>query len=573
MRKRKSFREMAIRDQMRGIVAVTIIMLVILCAVTNISIRQLVNRNMDEHVDITALRLRNEIELTYEKIKNFCISIGEDEAVQALMRSDYSQMADNLEAAKECLTRHRILEPMIDDISLINDRIHYSSVYSRDEMDEIRRMVGGVPFTWLGIRRHSFTPLLENPEMMAYAGDITVGTENLGTIVISIDSSGFLTENESDMSSQYFLADTEGVLFSFNGSDAKAEEIRRIWMPDRNRKRVERGGYFIHSYYFEDMDCYLVSVLDTGGTGMGMSRIQLLSWSCVVLAVIFCVIFFLLISRGMVRPLHQFDGVIREIRSQHQRGLKDDLDLQGCAEITEIGKEFSGMLLDIEQLNRQIFQSATDLYEIKVQKQEAELAYLRSQIDPHFLYNTLEVVRKMALVKNAPEIAQMAVDMGNIFRYSTKGEDEVPLEKEISIIKSYIRIQQMRFEGKIEVFYFVSEEVLQQKVMKMLLQPIVENSIFHGLEPKGEMGSLYIGARKEGEQLVITVKDDGMGIPPEKLSELQAALVDENVDTSRHVGTLNTNARIRLLYGREYGITIESCAKDGTTVTIRLPLR
>ena len=88
--------------------------------------------------------------------------------------------------------------------------------------------------------------------------------------------------------------------------------------------------------------------------------------------------------------------------------------------------------------------------------------------------------RKMALEKDAPEIAQMTLDMGHIFRYSAKGEDEVTLEEEISIIKSYSRIQQMRFEGKISVYYFVSEDVLELKVMKMLLQPIVENSIFHG---------------------------------------------------------------------------------------------
>lgn len=572
MNKRKKFREMGIRDQMQSIVAVTIIMLVILCAVTNVSIKQLVYRNMDEHVDSMALRLSSEIELTFEKIKNFCISIGEDEAVQALMRSDYSEMSLNLEEAKECLIRHRILEPMIEDISLINDRIHYSSVYSKDEMDEIRQTVGGVPFTWLGIRQHGFTPLQGNPEMMVYAGDITVGNENLGTVVISIDITGFVAENEKEMNARYFLADRDGVLFSFNGSNEEAEQIWRIWAPYRQEERIEKDGYFIHSCYFEDMDCYLVSVLDTGGSALKMNWIQFFSWSTVILSVIFCVIFFLLILRGIVSPLHQFDNTIRQIRTQHQRGLKGELELKGCAEITQIGKEFSGMLMDIEQLNRQIFQSATDLYEIKVQKQEAELAYLRSQIDPHFLYNTLEVVRKMALVKNAPEIAQMAVDMGNIFRYSTKGEDEVPLENEISIIKSYIRIQQMRFEGKIEVFYFVSEEVLQQKVMKMLLQPIVENSIFHGLEPKGEQGSLYIGARKESGQLVITVKDDGMGIAPEKLSEIQKALQEENVDTSKHVGILNTNARIRLLYGKEYGLAIESCASDGTTVTIRLPL-
>ncbi|MFS6555238.1 histidine kinase, partial [Parabacteroides distasonis] len=113
-------------------------------------------------------------------------------------------------------------------------------------------------------------------------------------------------------------------------------------------------------------------------------------------------------------------------------------------EIREIGEEFTGMMADISQLNRQIFDTATDLYEMKVKKQEAELSYMRSQIDPHFLYNTLEVFRKKALERKAPEIAEMAVDMGNIFRYSTKGSQTVTLGEEVSIIKSYVRIQKNR---------------------------------------------------------------------------------------------------------------------------------
>lgn len=114
--------------------------------------------------------------------------------------------------------------------------------------------------------------------------------------------------------------------------------------------------------------------------------------------------------------------------------------------------------------------------------------------------------------------------MGNIFRYSTKGESIVPLRDEITIIKSYIRIQKNRFQGKIEVFYFLPGETLQIPVMKMLLQPVVENAIFHGLEPKDGKGNLYLGARIEKGTLIITVKDDGVGIDPQTLRELEEAL-------------------------------------------------
>ena len=228
------------------------------------------------------------------------------------------------------------------------------------------------------------------------------------------------------------------------------------------------------------------------------------------------------------------------------------------------------MLSDIDSLNRKIFETATDLYEMKVQKQEAELSWLRSQIDPHFLYNTLEVFRKKALEKNAPEIAQMAVDMGNIFRYSIKGEALVPLRDEISMIKAYMRIQKTRFDGKIDVFYFLPNDTLDVPVMKMLLQPVVENAVFHGLEPKDGKGSLYIGARIEGEDLILTVKDDGIGIEAGKLEELEKVL-EEGRKLGGHIGIINTQMRIRLQYGKQYGIRLESREGDGTTVTIAVP--
>ncbi len=568
-----TFHKMSIRNQMKTIVILMLALFVLVCALISVSIRALIRRSEDEHMQVATQRLIDQMNLMYGKMENFCINIGEDSAIQELLASDYAGISPLRRGAMECLARHKVLEPTIEDISLVNDKIHYSNVFRGEELDSIRTMVNGKPFMWIGFRSHGFTSDAGKPDMMVYAGDVIVGTENIGTIVISLNAVDFLAENDGEENQIYFLADGEGVLFSI-GQPEEIYEAHQLWQEAGYPEHLAEGGHYdIRSYYFDDMDCYLVGALDVRNMGRGMVQIQLLIWGCVMAAGVFCAMFFILVSRGVVSPLHQFHATIRQIRQSSQRGLETDLDLSGCAEITELGHEFSGMLEDIEKLNRKIFQSATDLYELKVQKQEAELAYLRSQVDPHFLYNTLEVIRKMALEKDAPEIAQMTLDMGHIFRYSAKGEDEVTLDEEISIIKSYIRIQQMRFEGKISVYYFVSEDVLELKVMKMLLQPIVENSIFHGLEPKSGKGSLYIGARVEEDDLIIMVKDDGVGIGEAELAELQGMLREKSADTRKHVGTLNTNARIRLLYGEQYGVSIESLPEDGTTVILRLPAK
>lgn len=573
MRQKKKIFEMSIHSQMKIIAFVVLAFFTFLFWLVNVSIQQMVYRNEDEHMQVTALRLRDQIELTYEKVGNFCVNIGEDQAVQVLLKSDHTELFTTLSEATDCLTRYKILEPMIEDISIVSSRIHYSHVYRNTELDEMRSLTHGIPFRWLGLRSHNFAADSGKADMMVYAGDVKLEGENIGTIIISVDVSGFSQDKSPVQNQIFFLANEDGVLVPFSRSRESAEDVYQVWSGSGRVEHMENSDYYIHSYYFEKMDCHLVSALSLKESGAGMAQTQTLIWMCVLQAAVFCLAFFLLITRGIVRPIRQFGGAIERIRQSPQSGLESELELRGCAEISALGHEFSVMMNDIEQLNRQVIQSATDLYELKVQKQEAELAYLRSQVDPHFLYNTLEVLRKMALEKDAPEIAQMALDIGNIFRYNAKGGDEVSLEEVFSIIRSYIRIQKMRFNDKLEVYYFVPEDVLQLKVMKMLLQPIVENAIFHGLEPKSSAGSLYIGARREKDLLVITVKDDGVGIEREQLEKMQQEMGEDRTNTDQHVGVLNTNARIRLFYGKAYGVSVESCEEDGTTVTLRLPAR
>lgn len=490
----------SIRRQLQEILVLAIVIFAILCALINQSMKQLMYSNADEYTKIEAARLQGQLELAYDKMKNFCSSIGENEAVREFLASSYAQIPGTLQAATQCLISHKILEPTIEDIALVNDKIHYSAVYSYDTLDEMRQRVDEAPFVWLGIEPHEFAGAEGRSDMLVYAGDVIVDGYNLGTVIISMNLTYLQVEEESETSSPYMLVNGENVKYPLNCPEETVASVQEVWTKAGERDYVKKMPYYIHATYFEEMDCYLLSALNVRKIGGGLSQVRTLILGCMILVIIFCISLFLLINKEMVSPLHQFNDTMRGIRQQRQRHLEEELQLEGCAEIREIGKEFSGMLADIEGLNKQIFKSATDLYEFKVQKQEAELAYLRSQIDPHFLYNTLEVIRKMALVKDAPEIARMVVDMGAIFRYSTKGSYEVALEEEIAIIKAYIRIQQMRFQGKIEVGYFISEEVYSLKVIKMLLQPIVENSIFHGLEPKSGTGWTKTGRSISGKR-------------------------------------------------------------------------
>lgn len=568
----------SIKQRIGRIIVVTILLFVMICLLISISIQQALLSQTREYTLLTAKKLENELDFVYDKMNTFSMSIVSNISTMNLMSQPFSEKTEFIKDVEEMFVYYKILDPSILDISLVNEQVHYSTIYTTEKLNKIRLREKDPLFCWIGVEQSDMTAGSSSRKfMMVYARKIIEDGKDVGTVLISIDSSYFQMEQEEERGSCYMLVEEEGPLFSFDDGQERAKKIWKIWKDgeggeDNEGEYIRDSHYYIRSVYSEDMRCYQLSVLDIRRAGKNMQMIEILIWCCVLLLVLFLLFVFGVLDRCLVRPLNQFYECIRQIRSSKQRNMEGELHLGGCSEITEIGKEFTGMLTDIDVLNRKIFETATDLYEMKVQKQEAELSWLRSQIDPHFLYNTLEVLRKKALERNAPEIAQMAVDMGNIFRYSIKGAPLVPLRDEISMIKAYVRIQKTRFKGKIEVFYFLPNDTLDVPVMKMLLQPIVENAVFHGLEPKDGKGNLYIGARIEQEQLILTVKDDGIGISEGEFSELERDL-EKGKKSGSHIGLSNTQMRIQLQYGKKYGIRLESRLGDGTTVTIVVPVR
>lgn len=564
------FGRKSIGVQLTWLMAAASLFFLAVCIFIYFSVKEMMYLNTDEYTKVTAEKLKNQLELDYENMQTFVMSLSIDEDIQKMMTLPLSEKNEAIQNVSEKFTQYKILEPSIADIALVSDEVHYSTVFREETLDEMRRAAREMEEPgWYGVRKRDFRWNREEPALFVYCGNIMADGVNIGTLAISMEFVFEQTEEERLDGSAYLLADRSQRLFAWGCGEEQAEAIFSVWKDEGGQGDWREGAYFIHAAYLADMDCYLVSALDTREAAQELGRAGGLIWLCVAVLLLFFLLLSVTVNRRMVIPLRKFDQAIRRLRSTGQRKLRQKLELDGCREIETIAGEFEGMLEDIERMNKKIFKTATDLYEMEVEKREAEIGYLRSQIDPHFLYNTLEAVRQMALVREVPEIAEMAVDMGTIFRYSTKGEPVVALEEELSIMKAYLRIQQRRFGGRIRVYYFIPEETLKLKVMKMLLQPVVENAIFHGLEPVSREGSLYIGARIEGEALCITVKDDGAGIPQERLRELQEALKSDRPDTSRHVGILNTHARIRLFYGEGYGLELKS-SREGTTVELKI---
>jgi two-component system sensor histidine kinase YesM len=239
----------------------------------------------------------------------------------------------------------------------------------------------------------------------------------------------------------------------------------------------------------------------------------------------------------------------------------------GNDEFSQIGQTLNEMGVEIEDLLEQTKKS----YE-KEKKQE--LALLQKQINPHFLYNTLESVYWMAKIQKAPGIAKMTRALSDLLKNLAKGTDEkITLRDELKLLNSYIQIQKIRYVEMFDYICDIPEEYLDFKIIKFTLQPLVENSIYHGIEPKGEYGTIKVYMNNITENKIeIAIDDDGVGINEEKLEKILSINESEHSHKGLNsIGLKNVNDRIKLTYGQEFGLKIESKINVRTKIIIQLP--
>lgn len=218
------------------------------------------------------------------------------------------------------------------------------------------------------------------------------------------------------------------------------------------------------------------------------------------------------------------------------------------------------------------------VYVAEIRQRDAELTALKSQIKPHYLYNTLEVIRMTALEHEDKETARMVESLSKQLKYliGVSG-DMVPLKREIENIREYFYIMRIRYENRIQLEVSVDEDVMEASIIKLSLQPIVENAVKHGLRPKKGNGTVRIEAHRQEGHLEVTVMDDGAGMGEETLKNLNDSLGQEEMgvlttDGWEHVGIKNAYDRIRKNFGPEYGLEIMSTEGTGTIVVYTLPL-
>ena len=246
-------------------------------------------------------------------------------------------------------------------------------------------------------------------------------------------------------------------------------------------------------------------------------------------------------------------------------------------EIGGLCRNFNSMVSKLDELVNMVYKLEEKNREILLKKTMAELGALQSQINPHFLYNTLESISMMAELNNDHETQKMATALGKLLRLSiNRGETSALVSQEIDHVKNYLEIQKIRFNDKFEVMYNIEQKTRKFYIPKLILQPLVENALYHGIETKPGKGQIEISSLIEENELVFYIKDDGIGMTAEKLKEVQDNILisfEDEYFVSRSIGLINVNQRIKLYYMDDnYGIQITSSENTGTSVRINLPI-
>lgn len=277
--------------------------------------------------------------------------------------------------------------------------------------------------------------------------------------------------------------------------------------------------------------------------------------------VIISLLFSSLIARNITLPIQK----LRDSMAKVQTGdfSAASVDIYSRNEIGSLTRSFNVMTHRIEEL------MAQNVHE-QEEKRKSELKALQSQINPHFLYNTLDSIIWMAEGKKNEEVVLMTASLARLLRQSISNEDEVvPVRQEIEYIRSYLTIQKMRYKDKLEFTIDVDPAINYVTIIKLVLQPIIENAIYHGLKYKESKGMLLVRGYEEGENAVLEITDNGVGMEPEVLEHI---FEKHKVNyRSNGVGVYNVQKRLKLYYGNDYGITYKSSKGVGTTAIIKIP--
>jgi two-component system sensor histidine kinase YesM len=306
----------------------------------------------------------------------------------------------------------------------------------------------------------------------------------------------------------------------------------------------------------------------------GIRNVQVVLYFIVVLAVALTAILSIILSRAITKPLKQLEQNMRRVESGNFTAAV--VEIWSGDEIGRLGRRFNRMVSELERMREEIYLSELREYKLGMLHKEAELKALQAQINPHFLYNTLNTITCIGEVHEVEEISIISGCLAKMFKYSISPNHYASLSEELEHVNAYMTIIGFRFRERIQYRLDVPADLMNAKVVKLTVQPLVENSVNHGLGPRVGPGSIRVNITANDGVLMIRIEDDGLGMSEEQLNEitcrLQAQVGLLETTATEHIGLLNVRQRLSMHYAERGEICLDSSKGQGTVVEIRIPL-
>ena len=305
----------------------------------------------------------------------------------------------------------------------------------------------------------------------------------------------------------------------------------------------------------------LISVVPMKSFSMGMTGMRNLVVLLVALTVFAVVILNQMVSARISKPLRRLNDSVKEWEAGN---MNPDIYIGGSMEVEHLGKTLRSTVAQIRQL-------MDDIVVEQEEKRKSELDALQSQINPHFLYNTLDSIVWMITGERYDDAVFMITQLASLFRISlSKGKTVIKIEDEIKHARNYMNIQKIRYKNSFEVDFQIEEDILDGCIVKLVLQPLLENAIYYGMEFMDGEGEIHVRGYRKDKDVYLEVEDNGLGMPEEEAAELLNGKERPHKHGSG-VGLVNVHSRLKLRFGEAYGLVIHSCPDEGMMVQIHIP--
>ncbi|MBD3921768.1 histidine kinase [Paenibacillus sp. PR3] len=406
--------------------------------------------------------------------------------------------------------------------------------------------------------------------------------------VFGIDSYGVATELKGIgrlyMDVKNFYPILEGAQITDNTQVSLLDAENRTIVSEGNLTTNEvlnidqwqnNSNYIVQSFILPYSNWKLVTIIPKGELLEDLDTIKQFNISTYAVMFVLLQLFLLLFSNRILKPIK---ALLDFVKTYPKQGGDNRFNVVLHNEIGVLGTNLNKMLDDINLLSDEVQSAQKRMYEIELTKKQMEVSAYRNQINPHFLYNTLESIRAVAYYHDVQDIVSISESLSNMFRYAVKTNNFVTVKDEIAHVQEYARIIDFRFRGRFQFQFVVDERLKDMQMLKMLLQPLVENAVYHGLERKVGAGTVRVEVhRLEGQQIRVAIQDNGKGMDGGRLHEITTRLLQYNSqqiqgdDNDKGIGMLNIYRRIKLFYGAAAELTIASERNEGTTITVTFP--